>query len=114
MSMVCVPLNVIGPVRPGVVPPAVILSVIVASSVPDECVLVTRCALASIHEVTTEVVVPFIERLCNPLAPPVDGNRGVPPWPAIADMAIVTAIVVAKFDPTPELLTCLTCSSRRH
>src|SRR5256714_5266778 len=114
MSMVWVPLKVIGPVRPGVVAPAAMFSVIVASIVPVECVLATRRALASIHDVTTDVVVPFIERLCKPLAPPVDGNRGVPPCPAIADMSSVRSMVVAMFDSTTDVLTFFTCSSRRY
>jgi len=44
----------------------------------------------------------------------VDGNSGVPPCPPIADISIVMSMVVAMFDCTTDVLTFLTCSSRRY
>src|SRR5947208_12972785 len=111
MSIVWVPLNVIGPVRPGVVPPAAMFRVMVASTVPVEWVLTRRWALESIHDVTSDVVVPFMDRL---LSAPVEGKSDVPPWPPSADMSSVRSMLLARLDWTTAVLTLLTCSSRTY
>src|SRR5439155_272645 len=76
-----------------------------------ELIDVWRWWLESIHDVTSDVVVPFMDRL---LSAPVEGKSDVPPWPPSADMSSVRSMLLARLDWTTAVLTLLTCSSRTY
>src|SRR5206468_1167805 len=123
MSIAWVRLNVIGPVRPGVVPPAAMFRVMVASTVAVEWVLSRRGALDAIHAVASEVAVPLAlaalpGRMAVTNPPSVPDSPGREPLPKLPPFplpirpaeptfisAVVAVVVVVLVVPLVVVLT---------